>query len=151
MLLVSGGMAPAGTTQRMQVIGADNASPANISGGIVAVMDVTVHGPDQVAVCRALLDASAGDHMTLVELCAVASAAAGLRVEWFTAHRIVGALHTAGCVTRTVVQCTGQPKQQAYALNLRGRRRIGRLLGGAAGGGDDREDVFGGFDKRPPH
>ena len=87
-----------------------------------------IRDPDEVAVWRTLLDAADGDHLTLVELAAVASAAAGQRVGWFAASMIVNELYRRGCVTRTVVQRTGQPRQRAYALNDRGRRRVARLL-----------------------
>ncbi len=134
----------------MHVIGACNASPANISGGIVAIMDESRNDPDQVAVWQALLDAPAGDHMTLVELCAVASAAGGQRVDWFAAHRMVADLHVAGSLTRIVVRRTGQPKQQASALNLRGRTRLGRLLARPVRHRDQGHDVLGGFDEGLP-
>lgn len=84
--------------------------------------------PDERAVWQVLHDAPAGDFFTLVELCAVASAAAGQRVEWFAAHAIVADMWQRALIARTVVQRTGQPRQQAYALNLRGRTRAGRLL-----------------------
>lgn len=87
-----------------------------------------VRDPDEVALLRALYDAPEGDHMTLVELVAVASAAAGQRVEWFYANRMVAELFIHGHVHRTVVHRRGQPKQQAYALTGRGRRRVARML-----------------------
>jgi hypothetical protein len=85
--------------------------------------------PDERAVWRVLLDAPAGDHFTLIELSAVASVAAGQRIDWFSAHAIIGDMWQRGLISRTVVQRSGQPRQQAYALNLRGRARAGRLLG----------------------
>jgi hypothetical protein len=101
--------------------------------------------PDEIALLRALLDEAEGDgrHLTLVELVVVASAAAGQRVEWFAAHAIVADLWVRGLLSRTVVQRTGQPKQQAYALGRRGRARVGRLLNPRRG--DQREDVRGCF------
>lgn len=94
--------------------------------------------PDERAVWQVLVDAPTDDYFTLIELCAVASAAAGLRVEWFAAHAIVADMWVRGLISRTVVQRTGQPRQQAYALNLRGRARAGRLLARhARGEGDD--------------
>jgi hypothetical protein len=88
-----------------------------------------VRDPDEVALLRVLLDAPDGDHMTLIDLVAVASATAGQRVEWFEASRLVTDLFIHGQVSRTVVRRRGHPKQQAYALNGRGRRRVTRMLG----------------------
>jgi hypothetical protein len=87
-----------------------------------------VRDPDEIALLRVLYDAPDGDHMTLVELVAVASAAAGQRVEWFVASQMVTDLFVHGQVSRTVVHRRGHPKQQAYALNGRGRRRVARML-----------------------
>lgn len=129
----------------MHAIGTCNASLANISGGIVAFMDHTPHDADQVAVWRTLLAAQPGDHMTVDELCAVASAAAGQRVDWWEAHRMIADLHAHGGVSRIVVQRTGQPRGQAYALTNAGRRRLQRLLRGTRG--DQRKNVLGGLDE----
>lgn len=86
--------------------------------------------PDQVAVWNTLLAARPGDHMTVDELCTIASAAAGQRVDWWSAHRLVAELHARGGVARIVVQRTGQPRGQAYALTAAGRRQVQRLLRG---------------------
>ncbi len=129
----------------MHAIGTCNASLANISGEIVAFMDHTPHDADQVAVWQTLLAAQPGDHMTVDEVCAVASAAAGQRVDWWEAHRMIADLHAYSGVTRIVVQRTGQPRGQAYALTDAGRRRVQRLLHG--GRGDQRKDVLGGVEE----
>lgn len=105
-------------------------------------MAEVLRDPDEIAVWQVLLDAAAGDYLTLVELCAVASAAAGQRVEWFAAHTIVATMWQRGLLSRTVVHHSGQPKQQAYALNLRGRARAGRLLA-ARRRGDEGAEVTG--------
>lgn len=112
-------------------------------------MGEPVLDPDERAVWQVLVDAPAGDYFTLVELCAVASASAGQRVEWFAAHAIVADMWVRGLLARTVVQRTGQPRQQAYALNVRGRARAGRLLARRLGR-DQGDDVVGeGVEGRP--
>lgn len=108
-----------------------------------------VRDPDEIALWRALLVEAEGDgaHLTLVELVTVASAAAGQRVEWFAAHALVADMWTRGLLSRTVIQRTGQPRQQAYALNRRGRARARRLLSPLRR--DRQQDVVGRFKEGP--
>jgi hypothetical protein len=102
---------------------------------------------DEIAVFRALLHLADSDRVTIEELCAVASATAGQRVERDVAGALVAELLRRGCATRATVQRTGAPRAHAYALTPAGRRRVQRLLDVPARRRDQGVDVLGGLDE----
>lgn len=84
--------------------------------------------PEETAVWRVLLDATIGDHLTVTEIVAVASAEAHLPITDAVVHEVMRPLLRNGYAIRMWVRRRGG-RVYAYTLTIPGRVRAHRLLG----------------------
>lgn len=100
---------------------------ANLAASIGTMADVLE--PEERAIWRLLLDVTIGDHLTVAEISATASAAGHQRITEFTVQDVLRPLLRDGHAVRMWIRRWPRiEKTYGYALTLPGRARGHRLL-----------------------